>query len=253
MSIKNILIHVDLSPNCTQRLRLAADLAQRLGARLIGVGLPDDDLEVADEESAGAAEARFRGLLRQTGLEGEWRPVVGLEGAFITRQARTADLLIVGQHDPNSTASLGPEEVIVASGRPVLVVPCATTPARVGDTVVIAWNGSREAIRAMRDAQPLLARSTAVIVLSVNPDPSEDWGGRGLAHDLSRRGLPVRAEAVEAGTRTISETILSRASELGADLIVMGAFRRSPLGELFFGGLTHAMLRDMTVPVLMAH
>ena len=253
MSIKNVLVHVDMSPNCAQRLRLAADLTLRLGGRLIGVGLADDDLETAGEEATGATEAHFRTVLQQAELQGEWRPVVGLEEVFINRQARTADLVIVGQRDPDLTAGVGPEEIIVASGRPVIVVPCATAQERVGDTVVIAWNGSREATRAVHDAQPLLALSRAVIVLSVDPDASEDGGGRGLAADLARRGVPARAETVWSGKRTISETMLFRATELSADLIVMGAFRRSPLGELFFGGLTHTMLRDMTVPVLMAH
>lgn len=253
MSMKTILVHVDLSPGCPQRLRLAADLAQRLKANLIGTGLSDDDLEEADAGAAGAAEGRFRTLLRDTRLPGEWRPTDGLEETSICRQARTADLVIVGQRDPNLTAGLGPEEVIVACGRPVLVVPYTTMPTQVGETALIAWNGSREATRAVHDAQPLLSLSKAVTVLSVNPDPAEDWGGRGLAHDLNRRGFSAQAETVEAGKATVSETILSRAAELRAGLIVMGAFRRSPLGELFFGGLTNAMLRDMTVPVLMVH
>ena len=253
MSMKNILVHVDLSPGCPQWLRLAADLAHRLKANLIGTGLSDGDLEEVDEGVAGATEERFQALLRETRLPGEWRPTDGLEETFICRQAQTADLVIVGQRDPDMTAGLGPEEVIVACGRPVLVVPYTAIHAPVGETALIAWNGSREATRAVHDAQPLLALTTAVTVLSVNPDPAEDWGGRGLAHDLNRRGFSAQAETMETGKATVSETILSRAAELRAGLIVMGAFRRSPLGELFFGGLTNAMLRDMNVPVLMVH
>jgi len=253
MPMKNILVHVDLSPGCPQRLRLAAELAQRFKANLIGTGLADADLEATDEGGAGAMEDRFRTLLWNARLPGEWRPADGLEEVFICRQARTADLVVVGQRDPDLTAGLGPEEVIVACGRPVLVVPYADTRTQVGGTALIAWNGSREATRAVHDAQPLLAVSKAVTVLSVNPDPAEDWGGRGLAHDLNRRGCAAQAETMETGKATVSEAILSRAAELRADLIVMGAFRRSPLGELFFGGLTNAMLRDMTVPVLMVH
>jgi len=253
MFIKNILVHVDLSSGCARRLQIAADLAHRCEAHLIGVGLADDDLEITDEGVTAPAEESFRTLLRNAQLVGEWRPVSGLEGALIAQQARTADLVIVGQRDPAMTAGLGPEEVIVACGRPVLVVPYATACERVGDTVLVAWNGSREATRAVHDARPLLALSGTVVVLSVVSDPVEDWGGRGLAYDLIRRGLHARAETIEMGKRTISEAVLSRAVELGADLIVMGAFSRSPLREMILGGMTHAILRDMTVPVLMAH
>ncbi len=254
MPINTILVHTDRSPGCAHRVRLAVQLAQRLGARLIGVGLGDDDLESAGEGSPRTLEEDFQALLRDARLQGEWRPATGLEDEFIARQATTADLVVVGQLDPTLTAGLGPEGVIVSCGRPVLVVPCATPrQAWSGDTVLIAWNASREATRAVYDAQPLLALSKAVIVLAIDTDHAQDWGGRGLAHDLVRRGCSARAETMATGKRTMSETILLRANELGADLIVMGAYRRSPLGELFFGGLSHAMLRDTTIPLLMTH
>ncbi|MBP2315582.1 universal stress protein [Azospirillum soli] len=253
MPFKTILVHVDTSAACANRLQIAADLARRFGARLIGAGLGDADLETSDAETVAPTERDFLDQLRRADLPGLWLPISGLEEDFIVRQAQTADLVIVGQRDPELTAGLGPEGVIVACGRPVLVVPYATACERVGDTALIAWNGSREATRAVHDARPLLERSKDVVVLSVRAGSTQDSNGRSLAYDLTQRGVRARAETVDADKRAISSAVQAKAMEIGADLIVMGAYRRSPLDELFRGGMTDAMLRGMTLPVLMAH
>ncbi len=252
MTIRHILVHVDLAPGGERRLRLAADLARRFGAELIGTGLAEDDLETGDGEAMAPAEALFRAAL-SGGLSGDWRPAGGIEESFIADQARTADLVVLGQRDPGGTAGVSPEGVIVACGRPVIVVPCTAPSERVGGTVLVAWNGSREAVHAVRMALPLLVRADRVVVLSVNPPAAEDWGGRGLAHDLVRQGAPATAETVTPEGRSPAEGLRACAAEMGADLIVMGAFRRSPLRETLLGGTTDAMLRSMDVPVLMAH
>lgn len=253
MPFKSILVHTDTAAGCANRLRIAADLAQRFGARLIGVGLADEGLETSDAATPALTERSFLAELQRAEIPGQWRSSNDLEESFVIQQAQTADLVIVGQRDPGQTVGLGPEEVIVASGRPVLVVPHATASERVGDTVLIAWNGSREATRAVHDALPLLERSESVVVLSARSDPAQDTDGRSLAYDLAQRGIRARAETVDAGKRAISPAVLAKAAEFGADLIVMGAYSRSPLGEFFRGGMTDAMLRDMSVPVLMAH
>src|SRR6186997_2413685 len=127
MPIKDILVHVDESLACDNRLRVAADLAVRFDARLNGVGLAET-----------VADKRFHVHLRRSGLAGEWHTGIGLPESFVTRRARVA-------------------EVVFACGRPVLVVPYAMRferdgqPVRVGETVLIGWNGSREAVRAVHD------------------------------------------------------------------------------------------------------
>jgi hypothetical protein len=148
MLIKDILVHVDESPACDNRLRIAAALAVRFAARLIGVGLPET-----------TADKRFHVHLGRSGLSGEFHTGTGLPESLVARHARAADLVILGQPEPGRPAAPdmleSPAEVVFACGRPVLVVPHAMRferdgqPVRVGETVLIGWNGSREAARAI--------------------------------------------------------------------------------------------------------
>lgn len=246
MSIRDILVHVDPAPASDSRLRLAATLAHRYEAQLIGAGL-----------GGTTAEGIFRRRLQEESLPGDWHPTTGMEeslASFVVHHARTADLVLLGQDDPDHTVGLGaPEDVILACGRPVLVVPYIGRFERIGDTALIGWNGSRESMRAVHDALPLLAMGTAVTVLSVDPDPDEDWGTDDVAQHLARHGLNATSETLRTDDLAPSDAVLSRAADLGADLIVMGAYSHSWVGEMILGGMTRNILRTMTVPVLMAH
>lgn len=139
MLIKDILVHVDGSPACDNRLRIATALAVQFDARLNGIGLAET---MADE--------RFHVHLRRSGLAGEWHTGIGLPESFVTRRARMADLVVLGQPDPGGPVTSdiveSPAEVVFACGRPVLVVPYAMRferadqPVRVEETVLISWN-----------------------------------------------------------------------------------------------------------------
>lgn len=246
MPIKDILVHVDPAPVSYGRLHLAADLARRYGAHMIGVGLGDT-----------TAEGIFRTWLQEESLAGEWRPTTGMEeslASFVTCHARAADLVVLGQYGSDPGMVLGsPEDVILACGRPVLMVPWAGRFERVGATVLIAWNGGRESMRAVHDTLPLMEMAAAVTVLSVDPDPDEDWGTDDVVQHLVRHGLKAKAETQSPIDLTPPEAVLFRAAELGADLIVMGAYGHSWMREVIFGGMTQEILSTMTVPVLMAH
>ncbi|UKJ76479.1 universal stress protein [Azospirillum brasilense] len=246
MSIKDILVHVDPAPVSAGRLHLVADLARRYGAHMIGVGLGDT-----------TAEGIFRTTLQGESLAGEWRPTTGTEeslASFVTRHARAADLVVLGQYASDLGVVLdSPEDVILACGRPVLIVPCAGRFERVGATVLIAWNGGRESMRAVHDTLPLMGMAAAVTVLSVDPDPDEDWGTDDVVQHLVRHGLNAKAETQSLIDLTPSEAVLSRAADLGADFIVMGAYGHSWVREVILGGMTQEILSTMTVPVLMAH
>lgn len=246
MSIRDILVHVDPSPASDSRLRLAAILARRYEARLIGAGL-----------GGTTAEGIFRRRLQEESLAGDWHPTTGMEGSladFVAHHARTADLVVLGQYDPDHTVGLdAPEDVILACGRPVLIVPYIGRFERIGDTAIIGWNGSRESMRSVHDALPLLAMATAVTVLSVGPGPNNDWGTDDVAQHLVRHGLNATSETLPADDLAPSDALLSRAADLGADLIVMGAYSHSRVAEMILGGMTRDVLRTMTVPVLMAH
>jgi nucleotide-binding universal stress UspA family protein len=173
--------------------------------------------------------------------------------------ARYADLTVVGQgidlkDAPHDLAFL-PEELALGVGRPVLVVPRYGTFETFGERVLIAWNGSREATRAVHDALPLLTRATKVTVLSIDPEP--DSGARVPSADitlhLARHGVSAEADSTVALDMAVGDMLLSRAADLGANLLVMGAYGHSRVREMVLGGATRHILQHMTVPVLMSH
>lgn len=245
MSIRDILVHVETSSSCRARLWLAGQLARQFDAHLLGIG----------SETAGAAEERFAALLSRLELQGEWHTAEGLVVPCVTEMAGAADLVVLGQPDPDRllVELNAPEDVILACGRPVLVVPYVGDFATVGDRVLVGWNGTREATRAVHDAIPLMSTSTAVTVLSVDPPLDDVTDSEALVQHLIHHGLPAVAELSDKRDRTVADAVRSRAAELGCDLIIMGAYGHSRLREMLLGGMTHDMLQVMTLPVLMAH
>lgn len=246
MDIQDIVIHVDATALCRSRLRLAANLAHRFGTYLIGICAADSV----------PAEERFSILLAEENLAGKWRPVIGLFESEFARLARAVDLAIVGQYDPYHSSELdAPENVILACGRPILVVPHEGEFDRIGDTVVVAWNGTREAQRAVQDALPLLATSASVSAIEVAPESKAQEEG-------ARRCTRPSSEAVwhrcDAGD-TEKQRPQSCSADDGAGgrswgtLIVMGAYGHSRLRETILGGMTRDMLKTMALPVLMSH
>lgn len=271
MSIKDILVHVDLSPACDERVRLAMRLAKRFKANLIGAfGLPSSEM-VAPPESGAAAIAvvtwlaeleeaaarlgqQFVANLRDAGIDGTWVAKHGPAGLEIARLARMTDLVVLGQRDPDhSTALTTPEDVVLACGRPVLMVPYAGRFDDVGENAIIAWNGSRESARAAHDGLPLLGRAKKVLVLSINPEPDQEELRDGLVRNLIHHGLDASSETHVVNGASPAEVVLSHVANIGGDLVVMGAYGHSRLRETILGGMTRDILRGMTVPVLMAH
>jgi nucleotide-binding universal stress UspA family protein len=150
-----------------------------------------------------------------------------------------------------------PEQVTLASGRPILVVPYAGNFPNLGRRVVIGWNASREAARAVNDAMPLLTAAEIVSILTIDPREGPRAHGELPGADISLRfGAPRRQgrnRATVSADLPVGEALLSRAGDLGADLLVMGAYGHSRARELLLGGATRSLLRSMTLPVLMSH
>jgi nucleotide-binding universal stress UspA family protein len=278
MSYKTILVHCDASPKLSQRLDVAVDLAQRHGAHLVGVYvqapfdvpafadgmMPMDDLftsyEAAAKADQDASKASFEKDIKGTHLPTEWRLVNGYVDDELAIHARYADLLVVGQTDPDAVSMTPtdlPETVALSAGRPTLVVPHIGVRAKLGGTVMLCWNASRESARAASDALPFLTAAEKVIVLVV--DPKSSAGGHGpepgadVATWLTRQGVKVTVQRDVAAEADIGGVILSRAADHGIDLIVMGLYGHSRLRELVLGGASRSLLSSMTVPVLMAH
>jgi nucleotide-binding universal stress UspA family protein len=280
MPLKDLLVVVDHGRSCPVRIDLAARLAQDFGAHLTGlyvaalpyvqaavlVEFPADVRgmqEHAAREAADHARTLFaEGVERASpGLTSEWREVEGDVAEVASLHARYADMAVIGQTDPDE-APLGaapdlPERLILGAGRPVLVVPYAGRFASVGARVLLAWNASREATRAANDALPLLQRASYVRVLSVNPRPSPaghgEIPGADIALHLARHGVQAEVSSISTDDVAVDDMLLSQAADAGADLIVMGGYGHSRLGELVLGGATRHILRQITVPVFMSH
>jgi nucleotide-binding universal stress UspA family protein len=276
MGLKDLLVHVDNDPACRSRIDVAVTLAARHGAHLTGIHamgwprfpgyvemeLPPTFLENQRrqlEEQARRAEAHFQEGVRRGGLLGEWRVAEGDITGSVRLHARYADLTVVGQGldlggAPQELARL-PEELALGVGRPVLVVPRYGSFDTVGERVLIAWNGSREATRAVHDALPILKRAAKVTALSIDPEaePEPRIPGADIALHLARHGIAAEAATTPGGEVAIGDVLLSRAFDLGADLIVMGAYGHARMREMVLGGATRHLLRHMTVPVLMSH
>lgn len=278
MAVQDLLVHVDRGPHVQTRLDLAITLARAHDAHLIGLyavarphiphyiwaQLGDEMLKsvvAQDEEAVRQAEADFQERVRRAGIRGEWRSSEDNPLAALSLHARYADLAVVGQRDPSgedaSEDPAIPDQLILSLGRPVLVVPYAGIPATVGEHVLVAWDASRLAARAVNDALPLLVRAKTVSVLAVNPRGGADGHGQIPSADiclhLARHGVKVEAEHLYADDLDVGDILLDRASDTGADLIVSGAYGHARWRELVLGGVTRHLLRHMTVPVFLSH
>lgn len=281
MRLRDILVHLDATPPGRTRLALAADLARRHEAHLTGLFVADIALPpiAAGDASSGAAlaelmdrmhedalaaaaavEADFRDRLRRDGLAGEWRLAEGAAADVVSLHARYADLAVLGQEDPEQGqpgAGAIVEAALFSSGRPVLVVPYAGRFVSLGRRVLIGWSATREAARAVNDALPLIAAAERATVLTVNPRRGLDGHGAepgaDIARHLARHGVTVQVEHTTSGELGEGDVLLNRAAELPADLLVIGAYGHSRLREMVLGGVTRTLLRQMTLPVLMAH
>jgi nucleotide-binding universal stress UspA family protein len=200
----------------------------------------------------------FQRAVERHGLQAEWR-VIRLEALEESiAQVRHADLALVARSDSVGTGDIPlnhAESMVLASGRPVLLLP-PEAPPRAIRRVLVGWNASREAARAVADAMPLLARAEAVELLVVDADRRPGLHGQepgaDIAHHLARHDVRVEVRTLVSGGEGIGHLLLSRAAALGADLLVMGAYGHSRLTELAFGGATRTALREAKLPVLMS-
>jgi nucleotide-binding universal stress UspA family protein len=286
MEICDILVSLDSSAPGEARLRLALALASSRKARLtavyvlpaprstappIGLGplppstpawTPDPAAgPPRDPERAEEIERQFRSELRSRGIEGEWYLLDERNLVELVEYANTVDLTILGQQSSGAWAAsageFAPDAVVVAVGRPVLVVPYAGKFETVGRRPLIAWDGSREAARALGDALPLIEDAEAVTVIYIGTrgmqlEQAQPALDRIVRH-LQRHAIKASGEAIRGGDVAISDLLLSRAADLDADMIVAGAYHHRPMREALLGGVSRELLRHMTVPVLMSH
>lgn len=276
MPLKDLLVHVGNDPACPTRVDVAITLAAAHDAHLTGIHvlvwplippyiasqLPPEAHEIQGRQlrdAASRARAMFEERARLGGVRHEWRSVEGDLIETMTLHARYSDLAVVGQGIDSDDYERGlptlAAELALSVGRPVLVVPRYGTFTTVGERVLVAWNGSREATRAVNDAIPILQRAGKATVLTIDSEGEHRHRvpGADVSLHLARHGITVEAASTPATSISVGDALLSYAADLVADLIVMGAYGHSRLRERVLGGVTRHLLQSMTVPVLMSH
>lgn len=182
-----------------------------------------------------------------------WLEVVGRENDATITQGRLADLIVVGrlQSEADSLAAATLNAALFESGRPVLVVP-DTPPREIGKRVAIAWNGSAESARSVSAALALLKGAEMVVLFSATTERTPADTAAGLVDFLAWHGVSAVAEALP-GAGSVGRAVLDAAGAAGVDLLVMGAYTHSRLRQLILGGVTHDILAEARLPLLMAH
>ncbi len=278
MAIRDILIHMDDQPSSKSRLDAAIQIAKQHGAHLTGlyvkpyssipgymdVQIPADLIQMQEDrlnEAAQLVESTFTQATEAEGVTSEWRCLKGMASEIISDHGRYADLIILGQQDPDHLP-LGPrddipDQVVLSSGRPVLVIPYNFAGGSIGKQIIIGWDRGQMATRALHDALPFLQLSDRVSVMTVQPrnrsKNDHHAPGADVAHHLARHGIAVEADHITNDGMGVGDHLLSRAADLGADLLVTGAYGHSRWRELVLGGVTRQLLDSMPIPVLMSH
>ncbi len=277
MGYKTILVHCDAGRGTTERLKIALDMGQRFDAHVIGLhvrqafqapaftdaGPAMDSLyktyETVVKADEAIATAAFREVVGSKGVSSEWRVADGYVDEVVRAEARTADLVIVGQAEtdplPTATPADLAEDVAMAGECPVLIVPYIGVAKPPGRTVMLCWNASREAKRAASGALPLLKTADKVIALIIDPKhgAGSEAPGVDVASWLARHGVKVTVQRDTAANSDVGGVILSRAADHDVDLIVMGIYGHSRMRELVLGGASRTLLASMTAPLLVAH
>ena len=275
--IKDLVVSLSVGASRDAAGPYAISVAEAFGAHVAGIAfsyepvipptimgtIPASFVESQREENdraANDARAKFDEAARRAGVSSESRTLsaslAGSADRFATI-ARRFDLAVVGQAEPERAA---PEELIVenalfSSGRPVLIVPYIQKAELTLDRVMVCWDASRNAARAIADAMPFLKRARVIDVVIVASEriKSDEIPGADIGQHLARHDLKVEVRRIVSPDTDVASTILSHAADTAADFIVMGGYGHSRLREFILGGATRGMLQAMTLPTLMSH
>jgi nucleotide-binding universal stress UspA family protein len=274
---KDIVVNLTIGEGGGPAGDYAISVADTFGSHLVGVAfvydpiipvsntgyIPAEAIEIQQNDNQAATQAavdKFNAALQRAGVTGE---PVSLGASFagasdhFGRIARRFDLAIVGQAEPNKGAveELIAEGALFESGRPVIVVPYIQKAPLKLDRVMVCWDGSRPAARAIADAMPLLHKAGRVdiVIVASEPGKKDEIEGADMGEHLARHGLKVEVKRIGGGGIDVADALLSNAADSSADFMVMGGYGHSRLREFVLGGVTHSILRSMTIPVLLSH
>lgn len=279
MEIKNILIHLDHSNGCRNRLSAGFDLARRFEAKIEGLFVVPEyyfpsyveaqvgvDLvrEISDNAVARARDtvATYRQLADDSRVNFDAQVVEGPLISVLREHSKYADLLLLGQDDPDDAdnCSYGLADSLLFEGAcACLVIPHSGEISPPGNRVLLAWNATRESAHALHEALPLLRQAAEVVVFSSEPKKVNLPKANGHTHAekleqyLQAHGIESTSCGISDGDVNPSEAIVGQAKDMGADLIVMGAYGHARLREIILGGVTHKLLKETRVPLLLSH
>jgi nucleotide-binding universal stress UspA family protein len=273
VSYASLMVHVDADEPSEPRIRLAAGIAEQFTATLIGFSAcaPRPPVAadasvyaegVAAEREAIASQLKQREHDFRKAADGgnhpvEWRSAIDLPSEALAREARAADLVVIGRERSvaDSYRSVDPGSVILKTGRPVLAVPRLLNTLRT-KRILIAWQDTREARRAVHDALPFLHRADEVLVTEIRNDGQDrsDSHVGDIANYLSRHRIAASPGVMlKSSSAPVAEELLRLAEREQTDLIVAGAYGHSRLGEWIFGGVTRDLLATSPVCCLFSH
>jgi nucleotide-binding universal stress UspA family protein len=275
MSYKSMTVCLDNSAGSSRVLDFALNLAAQKNAHLTGLHLTYAPIILSDpyavwepmmlewEESAQTKQEhvreKFISAAAKAGVSADFSAYRSTDLQAVIAHARASDLTIVGQRNlGDSETDLGnnfPVSFVLKLGRPVLFIPTGSQASPKFNTIIVAWDGGREATRAMADAMPFLKLAERVKILSISErtDDDHDLPDIDIAAYLAKHDVKVEIERNENVHIAPAEWLLSKAANCGADLLVMGAYGHNRLTELILGGVTRSVMRQMTLPVLMSH
>jgi len=279
---KTITVFLDASPSGDRRAALAAALARRWEAHLVGVHVVykgvvthpamayarsekaiagvvahERRMDYACECATAEIEDRFLALCREVGVSAEFRPINREKTADVAIiRSLHSDLLVVGHPEPSGLPDdMSAEKIVLASGVPLLIVPNHWQGESIGDRIMIGWNASPEVRRAVVDAMSFLVAAQSVKAVVVDPAGCKWLGGEmgcDIGQHLQRHGATVELAEVASRGRPIAEVIFTEARSSGVDLLICGARGPAHLREIMFGTATRKLLSKMPVPVLVS-
>ena len=279
MDFKNLLLHLEHSSGCQNRLQVAFALAKKYDALITGLFVVPDyvvpsyveaqisvDL-ITDGYEKALARARetlsgYQKMADEAGVKLDAHVLEGQLIPILREHSKYSDLLLLGQDHPDDpdNASYGLADALLFEGAcACMMVPHSGKLAAPGQRVLLTWNASRESARALREAMPILVAADEVVVLSSEPDDADAEIARGHPHadELARFLESHGIESISSGIADLdistSDAILGQAAEMNADLIIMGAYGHARLREIILGGVTRDLLKQSTIPLFLAH
>ncbi len=257
---KEILVYLDPSSDTASRLGLAAKLARSHEARLIGMEACSAEAFQGEWlERATQLHELFQEAIELAGVKGRYVTIERWRSAGRHEYAHYADLIVASQPEAGTKKLLAagiPEDVLLSAGVPILLLPSGWRERSIGERITIAWKSTREATRAVHDAMPFLTRAQKVTAFTFGPRP--DGSGDepdSLVEHLRQHGVVVEPSRwwLNSSDLTPVEAMFACLDTEDADLIVAGAYGHSRWIEGLFGGVSHDLVRQPSLPVLLSH